>query len=250
MLKLLFCVFPILSTLFLFEKTADNSTQQLNEIIASDEFVDARDGEIYKTMMIGDQRWFVENLRYDVPGIVTGFYNIDTILSSDELKHYGRLYDWNTLMNRESIFDAEKKLSSENKTMQGICPDKWHVPSDEEWKAVERFLGMKEDAIQEVSIEREMINIQKVVSSVDWVSDKTTASESLLNVFPTGRYTPIQQRKKVGFFNLGEKATFWTSTESSDETVWGRTIKYNKAAISRYDKYKKGYGYSCRCVED
>ena len=26
--------------------------------------------------------------------------------------------------------------------MKGICPEGWHLPSDEEWKQLEMFLGM------------------------------------------------------------------------------------------------------------
>jgi uncharacterized protein (TIGR02145 family) len=254
MIKLFLCAFPILSTVFFFKTTTtttNHATPEANEIIETEEFVDARDGEIYKTIMIGDQKWFAENLRYDVPEIVTGFYHVDTILSSTTLKHYGRLYDWNTLMNRNSISEVEKNLSSKKKMLQGICPEAWHVPSDEEWKALERFLGMKEETIEKVSIKRAIPNIEKVVSPVDWVSDEAASSGNFLNIFPTGRYTPKSvQKKPIGFFHLGERATFWTSTENSEGTVWGRTIKYNESTISRYNKYQKQFGYSCRCVED
>jgi hypothetical protein len=54
MLKLLFCIFPILSTVLLFDTTTGDSIPQSTEIIPSDELLDRRDGEIYKTIMIGD----------------------------------------------------------------------------------------------------------------------------------------------------------------------------------------------------
>lgn len=251
MIKLLFCVFSILSTLLLFENKIDNSTPQFNEIIASEDFVDNRDGEIYKTMMIGDKRWFVENLRYDVPRVVTGFDYVDTILSLGELKHYGRLYDWRTVMNQKGITEREENLSSSKNVLQGICPKGWHVSSDEDWKSLEKFLGMEEEVIEMTSLNRTIPNIKNVVSVTDWISSKSLNSESLLNIFPTGKYTSeVSNRKPAGFYHLGERATFWTSTESSDKTVWGRTIKYDAPAISRYDKYQKRFGYACRCVED
>lgn len=251
MLKLLFCVFPILSTVLIFETTTSDSISQSNERIASDELIDIRDGETYKTIMIGEKRWFAENLRYDVPEVVTTLDCVDTILSLEKLKHYGRLYDWGTLMNQNPVSESEANLASSKKFLQGICPKDWHVPSDEEWKALEKFLGMEEETIELMSIKRRIPNIQNVVSSADWISDKNALSESLLNIFPTGKYTSKKSKGiPAGFRHLGERATFWTATESSAETVWGRTIKYNESAISRYDKYPKKMGYSCRCVED
>ncbi|MFT5647437.1 MAG: hypothetical protein ACI976_002127 [Aureispira sp.] len=182
---------------------------------------------------------------------MTNLDYVDTILSLENLKHYGRLYDWKTLVNETSVSESEANLASQKKTLQGICPKGWHVPSDEEWKALEKFLGMEDEAIGLKSIKRSIPTIQKVVSSADWISDETVPSESLLNIFPTGKYTPKESKRiSVGFHHLGERATFWTSTESSDKTVWDRTIKYNESSISRYDKYPKRNGYSCRCVED
>lgn len=251
MIKLLFCFFSTLSTVLFLKTTTTDYTPQANEIIEAEEFVDIRDGEIYKTIMIGEQRWFGENLRYDVPEILTDLYYVDTILSSTELKHYGRLYDWKTVMNQNSISEFEKKQPSPKKILQGICPEGWHVSSDEDWKVLERFLGMEEETIEMVSLERTIPNIQDIVSVGDWISDKTVISESLLNIFPSGKYRHYESKiKPAGFYHLGERATFWTSTESSEETVWGRTIKYDISAISRYNKYQKRFGYSCRCVED
>ena len=88
-------------------------------------FTDRRDGELYKWVKIDNQIWMAENLRYASSG--SGYY---------DLHEYGRFYNW----------ESAKKA----------CPPEWHLPSDEEWKVLERFLGMTKSEINNESwVERE-----------------------------------------------------------------------------------------------
>ena len=45
----------------------------------------------------------------------------------EEYETYGCLYDWETACD--------------------ICPDGWHLPSDDEWKELEMYLGMSEEEV-------------------------------------------------------------------------------------------------------
>jgi uncharacterized protein (TIGR02145 family) len=80
-------------------------------------FTDARDGQVYEKVRIGDQWWMAENLNYYIPD---GSY----YYANDSLKYhqYGRLYTWDEALN--------------------ACPVGWHLPTDEEWKTLEETLGM------------------------------------------------------------------------------------------------------------
>ena len=72
---------------------------------------DTRDGQVYKTVQIGNQLWIAENLNFD-PG--TGSWAYDK--NSSNTKIYGRLYNY--------------------KIAKNICPTNWHLPSYKEWDAL------------------------------------------------------------------------------------------------------------------
>jgi uncharacterized protein (TIGR02145 family) len=101
-----------------------------------------QDGNVYKTVKIGDQWWMAENLK------VTHYLNGDPVPNiSDDMKWadlaegayraygnsevvaeiYGYLYNW------YAVNDS-----------RNISPVGWHVPMDDEWKALEMFLGMSQ----------------------------------------------------------------------------------------------------------
>ncbi|GBU25390.1 hypothetical protein R83H12_02033 [Fibrobacteria bacterium R8-3-H12] len=79
------------------------------------DFIDLRDGKVYKTVKIGEQVWMAQNLNYECEG--SKFYKNNP----ENGKKYGRLYDW--------------------KTAKKACPPGWHLPTDEEWQTLVDFAG-------------------------------------------------------------------------------------------------------------
>jgi uncharacterized protein (TIGR02145 family) len=99
--------------------------------ITVDKFKDARDGQIYKFVKIGNQIWMAENLNYYTSS-GSWYYNNDSAAYS---KPYGRLYLWETVMNGESASDAVPS------GVKGICPNGWHFPSSGEFQILADYLA-------------------------------------------------------------------------------------------------------------
>jgi uncharacterized protein (TIGR02145 family) len=86
-------------------------------ITPPDSIVDSRDGQIYKTVEIGEQVWMAENLNYNVPGEESWCYDDDPANCGT----YGRLYTWDAAM--------------------AACPAGWKLPTSADWTTLENFVG-------------------------------------------------------------------------------------------------------------
>jgi len=91
-------------------------------------------GETYETVKIGNQNWFKRNLNYEVEGSRC-FDN-----SPANCDKYGKLYDWATAMNLNTTCNTSTCASQVKAKHQGICPDGWHIPSNEDWNVLMKFV--------------------------------------------------------------------------------------------------------------
>jgi len=87
------------------------------------------DSNIYETVKIGTQCWLKQNLKVtkDPAGntITRYCYDNDSSICDTD----GGLYDWNTAM-----------AGSIEESVQGICPNDWHIPNESEWHVLEDYL--------------------------------------------------------------------------------------------------------------
>lgn len=182
------------------------------------------DGNSYGIVRIGEQLWMRENLRVlhapDSAAIKGYAYNNDTSFA----KVYGLLYTWNTAMN-----------GSVKEGARGICPDGWHIPSDEEFKVLEMYLGM-------TRAEADMVNTWRGVN----VGTKLKAGgQSGYNAQLAGR------RSTEGFYSLMGRAEYvWTSTSYGTKEAWRRCLDLYSNDVGRWNTFPQSYGFSVRCVKD
>ena len=92
------------------------------------QFVDVRDGKVYKTVTYGKQTWMAEDLLYEVVNDEGCF----------RLYCQGNgLYTWKT-----AVGDAYAQENQKG-PVRGICPIGWHLPDTTEWNTLIAFLGGK-----------------------------------------------------------------------------------------------------------
>jgi uncharacterized protein (TIGR02145 family) len=100
-----------------------------------DPIKDSRDNKTYKTSVIGTQVWMAENLNYGADG--SRCYYDDPV----NCVKYGRLYDWATAMALDANCNSNNCTEQVQENHRGICPQGWHIPSDNEWKTLTNFVG-------------------------------------------------------------------------------------------------------------
>lgn len=207
-----------------------------DEIIQPETSIQDSEGNTYRTVKIGDQTWLADNLRtthfQDGSPIRTAFIPED---DPDNLLSYGRLYDWH------GVSDA-----------RNLCPEGWRVASDEDWKALERAIGIAE----------------KDIDSTGWrghddiaITLKVAQADSLLTSFDQTRINhtgfsarPAGVKWKGWYITQGAYAEFWTCSEATPTKAFARTLAYSwwnphKGEIRRATLGKNGM-FSVRCVKD
>jgi uncharacterized protein (TIGR02145 family) len=197
-------------------------TVRVNEP-SPDTIVTDIEGNVYPVVKIGKQIWMAENLKVtkDPEGTPVNSYCYDDNPAFED--KYGRLYTWDVAMNGSVIEMA-----------QGICPDGWHIPSDEEWKTLEMYLGMTEE-------EADMENI--------WRGDGV--GTSLIEGGSSGYEARLcGRRSSIGSYMLIDLYEYvWTSTEYGNN-AWRRCLNGSDPKVGRWNTFPKTYGFSVRCIKN
>ncbi|MFC2117387.1 FISUMP domain-containing protein [Bacteroidota bacterium] len=189
------------------------------------------EGNVYQTILIGNQWWMAENLRTThyadstalIDGTGAGSIDGDYITkyyfaygdNENNVDSYGRLYTWAAAMNGATSSNTYPS------GVQGVCPDCWHVPSEVEWL--------------------ELINVQ---------GGKAISGSNLKDIGFIAQ--GAGQRVDNGNYNLApDLDKYWTTTEGG----WQPTdVKYciltRIEPIVDWSSHPKNAGHSVRCVKD
>jgi len=166
-------------------------------------------GKTYKTIEIGGQIWMAENLDYNVSG--SECYGKDLA----KCAIYGRLYDWKTAMKLPEC-NSDSCSSQINANHQGICPDDWHIPSNEDWNKLLRYVDDDNDGIgSEFSGRYFSFTAGRYLKAAGWDSydGKSDNSEDKygFSALPGG----IANDYSGDFESIGVLGTWWSAHGSS-----------------------------------
>ena len=191
------------------------------------------DGNMYKTVKIGNQWWMAENLKVTryrngdgIPGVTnsstwcsltTGAYcNYDN--NESYVVTYGRVYNW------YAVNDS-----------RNIAPEGWHVPSDVEWQSLVESLGGSSIAGGKM----------KEIGTSHWNAPNAGATnESGFCALAGGL-----RRIETDYGAMKDHAVFWVSTECNSQEAWRIDLEYNNSVALRSTGDKRE-GYSIRCIKD
>lgn len=207
------------------------------------------DGNVYNTVLIGEQCWLKENLRttqyrngtpIDYPGTddaawtsntsgAYAWYNNDIVWKDS----YGALYNWFATVNES-----------------GLCPTGWHVPTDAEWTIMTDFIGGVE-----APHGNELRSCRQVNAPLPGhcQTEEHPRWDSYNGNWGTDDYgfalLPSGYRGSGPFFSMGTNTHLWTSTAIPPNHAWGRNLYNGNAAMGIYQGLKR-QGFAIRCVRD
>lgn len=199
------------------------------------------EGNIYRVVRIGTQIWMAENLRTtkdtdnnDIANVTdnTAWSTLATPAycwyanNSGYKSTYGALYNWITVNTGK------------------LCPTGWHVPTDDEYKTLEQYLGMA-PADLDVWGWRGTDQGSQLKSATGWASGENGSNSSGFSALPGGyRYAA-----DGGFYSLGNLAYWWTASLSSPDIAWYRRLDGPNNNVYRAATSVRG-GKFIRCVKN
>jgi len=208
-------------------------------------------GDIYPTVLIGEQCWFAENLRTvnypngnpiekgPIPQSSAGWFNYsskyyscppnisnngeDCSASSDSNK-LGMLYQWSTIMNGASAVPS-------GLGPQGICPSGWHIPTDD--NTVSSGWGKLYSYVESLPL----------CSGASGICLKVGGSTGFNMPFSGGR------NGSGNYVNRGIWFNIWSASDRATNKIWNRRLYYTNYPLARIDDLKP-IAFSVRCLKN
>jgi len=164
----------------------------------------------YKTVKIGKQCWFAQNLNYDM-----GEESLCAEGNDENCETYGRLYTWS---------DANE-----------ACPEGSHLPSTEEWAALKKYVSSGfADVAGEV-----------LKNDSGWGEDGNGTNDYGFSALPGGYYNSSKEET----LSLHSQGYWWTSSEGTNGNLFGVLwqMKSSSKELSEME-HRKDFAMSARCI--
>lgn len=208
-----------------FKGSEDEWLESLKAEAVIGQFVDERDGQLYRTVKIGDQVWMAQNLNYgdsaQTPALTDATWcggGESGTENEGVCAVYGRLYTW----------AAAKEA----------CPSGWQLPDTTELK---KLFGVVD----------ENSKVGTVLKSVSGWNDYDEGESGNGLDFYGFSAVPAGYKDNLGsFLSAGFSAYFWSSSEYTDS----RYAHYVKLSFKNENEEMnyayKGNAFSVRCIKD
>jgi len=171
---------------------------------------DSRDGQTYKTVVIGTQTWMAQNLNYTPTSGNSWCYSN----TASNCTTYGRLYDYAIALT--------------------ACPTGWHLPDTTAWNTLEAYVGGTGTAGNKL----------KAVSTL-WTTwpGITNTDDYGFSALPGGYYYGSSS------LDVGDGGYWWTATANGSSNAYSQSMYYSHANVG-HGNYYQTYGFSARCLKD
>jgi uncharacterized protein (TIGR02145 family) len=187
------------------------------------------DGNVYHSIVVGNQEWMIENLKTTKYSDGTAIQNVidDSMwkglksgaycyYNNDGVK-YNKLYNWYAVTNSKNI-----------------CPAGWHVPTNDEWIILGSYLGGNTLAGGKL----------KEIGTSHWETPNAGATnETGFTSLPSGF-----RNYAGGFGGIGTTGNYWSSSDDGGTHTSYWQVYYNEGGLYQFGNPKQE-GYSVRCIK-
>lgn len=211
------------------------------------------DGNVYKTIALGDQIWMAENLR------ATHYQNGDTIpsvkgktdlsiwgnLTSGALCSYNNTSDLDSIATFGFLYNGYAVTDNRN-----IAPEGWHVATDTDWDALETYVAAG-GAITDAFGNGIAGGRLKEAGALHFGSANHADNSSGFTALPGGvRSTSYNDAIYTSKFEeIGHFSAYWSSSSIHPGALLIRLMVSDFNGISR-GQYLLSFGISVRCVKN
>ncbi len=228
-------------------------------------------GYNYDIVVIGEQCWFAENLRYlpavspldqgstSTPHYYVSGYEGTNVADAKEYIHggaynmyetYGVLYNWPAVIQNDGHGGGD-----------GVCPAGWHVPTDDEWTQLRNYIIDTTEA-DSSTVARWLKSCRQNsgANSLDHCSHCLSGETCPASDHPIWAYNDTHYginalgfnflpggRKTTTFNGVSHFGAFWTSSKHSETQAWRLRIHTSSSTISR-NQWGYSSGFSLRCL--
>ena len=194
--------------------------------LSGENMVTDYEGNVYRTVKIGNQTWMAENLRSKKYSDGTAISEVYAYGGNEDIVvTYGRHYTWKAAM-RNSV--TEKT--------QGACPTGWHVPSADEWDEMITLLGGNDVAGGKLK-----------ETGTDYWNAPNVGADNSSGFSAVG--AGLVKSGSEG--NLKTWAYFYSSTRLEDyNNGYNYLISAERTIIDKSNRFATWDAMSIRCVKD